>query len=256
MGRLEKNNVDYFPFICEEGKKMYYIEEAHGNDGFAVFIKILRELAKTDFHYLDLSDETTMMYMSAKCKVTIEKLELIIEDLVKLKKFDKVLWKENSIIWCQDFIDNIQDAYSKRNNNCMTYKDLLLRLRSLGIHKQGKSSSEVSINTHSIVKDSIKEDIIEENSIYYGIDFFKEEFKKIWFEEFLPLKKKKKASVTDRALKSQLKKINKFSAGNYKIALEILEKSVNSGWADFYELNSTKKETTNDNIAKEWENKL
>ena len=48
MARPERNNVDYFPFYCEDGNKMFYLEETYGNDGFATFIKLLRELAKTN----------------------------------------------------------------------------------------------------------------------------------------------------------------------------------------------------------------
>jgi len=59
----------------------------------------------------------------------------------------------------------------------------------------------------------------------------------------LSLKKKKKAAVTDRALKAQLIKIEKISKGSYQIALQILEKSVNSGWTDFYEVKSNQKPT-------------
>ena len=27
MARPERNTVDYFPFMCDEGKKMFYIEK-------------------------------------------------------------------------------------------------------------------------------------------------------------------------------------------------------------------------------------
>lgn len=154
MARPERNNVDYFPFICEDGNKMFYIEETYGNDGFATFVKLLRELAKTNYHYLDLSKPTTLMFLSAKCKVSKETLLSIIKDLVELNKFDATLWNENSIIWCQDFIDSIQDAYSKRNNKCITYEGLLLLLCGLGVRKHNKSKTTVPVNTQSIVKDS------------------------------------------------------------------------------------------------------
>lgn len=151
MARPQKNNVEYFPFICEDGNKMFYIEETYGNDGFATFVKLLRELAKTDFHYLNLSKPTTIMFISAKCKVSKEVLENIIKDLVELGKFDSMLWNENKIIWCQDFIDSIQDAYIKRHNKCITYDGLLQLLISLGVRKQGKSKLEGVINTQSKV---------------------------------------------------------------------------------------------------------
>ena len=81
MARPQRNNVDYFPYLCEEGKKMVYLEETYGNDGFATFIKILRELAKTDYHYLDLSKTSTMMFLSAKCKVSKEVLSSIMHNV-------------------------------------------------------------------------------------------------------------------------------------------------------------------------------
>lgn len=154
MARPEKNNVDYFPFICEEGKKMYCIEEAFGNDGFASFVKILRELAKKEYHYLDLSDEKTLMYLSAKCKVDKEKLLLIVNYLVDLEKFDRVLWDENKVIWCQDFIDSIQDAYIKRKNECITYEGLFALLLRLGVRKPTSKRITPPVKPQSIVEDS------------------------------------------------------------------------------------------------------
>jgi hypothetical protein len=152
MARPERNNVDYFPFMCEDGNKMFYIEETYGNDGFATFVKLLRELAKTNYHYLDLSKPTTLMFLSAKCKISKEVLLCIIKDLVELGKFDTILWNENKIIWCQDFIDSIQDAYNKRNNKCITYDGLLLLLCSLGIRKPIKCTTKRPVNTQSKVE--------------------------------------------------------------------------------------------------------
>lgn len=155
MARPERNNVDYFPFICEDGNKMFYIEETYGNDGFATFVKLLRELAKTNYHYLDLSKPSTMMFLSAKCKISKEVLESIIKDLVELGKFDKDLWTENKIIWCQDFVDSIQDAYIKRNNKCISLDGLRILLTSLGVLKPSKCTLKDTVKPQSIVEDSI-----------------------------------------------------------------------------------------------------
>lgn len=177
MARPERNNVDYFPFYCEEGKKMFYLEEMYGNDGFSTFVKLLRELAKADYHYLDLSNKTTLMFLSAKCKISKETLEKIIQDLVVLEKFDSYLWRENKIIWCQDFIDSIQDAYKKRNNKCITYSGLLTLLVSLGIRKPIKSTSIVPVNPQSKVEYSKVEKIKQLH------EKFVDEVKKGGFEE-------------------------------------------------------------------------
>ncbi len=195
MARPQRNNVDYFPFYCEDGKKMFCIEETYGNDGFAVFVKLLRELAKADYHYLNLSKTTTLMFLSAKCKVSKEILEAIINDLVDLEKFDSELWNENKIIFCQDFIDSIQDAYSKRLNKCIDRNGLILLLQAKGIRKQdkstpkqSKSNSEGVGNTQSIVEyNKEKESESEEKKTLHTIE--KLELKPItdkfitWFNE-------------------------------------------------------------------------
>jgi hypothetical protein len=173
MARSELNTVSYFPLYCDEGQKMFYIEETYGNDGFSTFIKILRELAKTEYHYLDLSKPTSLMFLSAKCKVGKDLLNSIITDLVELGKFDRELWEKARVVWCQDFVDSIKDAYDKRKNNCIDRNSLLELLYAKGVlirpklsPKLPKSNSQGDENTQ-IKEDNNKEDkTIIENSPY------------------------------------------------------------------------------------------
>lgn len=160
MARQEKNTVTYFPHIISDGKKMFFIEKKYGNDGYATWFKLLEKLGSTDYHYLNLNDDDEVMYLAAKCSVTEETLLSIINDLVKLGVFDKELW-ESKVIWCQYFIDNIQDAYKKRNNKCILLDDLRTLLQSKGILLPTKGSLKVSGNTHIKVKNS-KEDKTKE----------------------------------------------------------------------------------------------
>lgn len=76
---------------------------------------------------------------------------------------------------------------------------------------------------------------------YLQYNFFTKDFSEIWFKEFLPMKQRKKASVSDRALKSQLKKIAQYSSNNHKTALEILTNSVDAGWSDVYPIKNNNK---------------
>lgn len=226
MARPERNTVDYFPFLCDDGKKMFYIEETYGNDGFATFVKILRELAKTDYHYLDLSKNLTLMFLSAKCKVSKDTLISIINDLVDLGKFDQLLWSENQIIWCQDFVDSIADAYLKRNNKPLTFDGLLTLLCSKGIRKPSKSHPIGDGNPQRKEKD-IKEEKIKEkckqsfeaNSCEFGTPF-----KKIWFELLgQPKWIKKSQSAINKSLKQVMKYDEIF-------AIALAEKSISGDY--------------------------
>jgi hypothetical protein len=251
MARPERNNVDYFPFYCEDGKKMFYLEETYGNDGFATFIKLLRELAKTDYHFLDLSKNTTLMFLSAKCKITKETLLSIITDLVELEKFDSKLWGENSIIWCQDFIDSIQDAYSRRNNKCITYEGLLLHLISLGIRKPIKSKPKDSSNPQSIVEYNKTKERKEERIIKFKTkvlefrskysDSMLKEFFEYWTEsgdddKKLRFEKETSFSVT-RRLGTWSKNESKFnSPGNKKQGYSTFSQNINLQQLEYREM--------------------
>lgn len=206
MARHERNNVDYFPFLCEEWKKMFYLEQKYWNDWFAVFVKLLRELAKTDFHYLYLWDITTRLFIIARMNVTEELFEHIINDLVLLGKIDKELWEECSVIWCQSFIDSIQDAYLKRKWDCIDRKWLLLLLSDRCIRKWDKSSNKWDKSSQSTTESTQRkeEDIKEEKkkrkkdfippSLNDVITYFKEK----WYKEDVAKKAFDWYDVADR----------------------------------------------------------
>lgn len=161
MARPERNTVDYFPHMLGEGKKMFYIEQKYGNDGYACWYKILEKLGTTENHYLNLNKEEEVMYLAAKCRVTDAVLLSIISDLSKMGVFDKELW-ESKVVWCQQFTDSIEDAYKRRNNKCITFEGLCIQLRSLGILKLGKRNLKVDKNTQSRVEYSKEEETKEE----------------------------------------------------------------------------------------------
>ena len=197
-------------------------------------VKLLRELAKSNYHYLDLSKPSTMMFLSAKCKVSKEVLNSIINDLVDLGKFDKMLWTENKIIWCQDFIDSIQDAYSKRNNKCITFEGLLILLQSLGVRKQSKSNSKGVDNTQSKVEYSKEDNNKEDNNKdkEYVDHLFLESF-----EKWMRYKSERKESYkSELSKKSFYNSLIKLSNNNPSIAEQIIEQSISNNWAGIFEL--------------------
>jgi len=151
MARPERNNVDYFPFYCKEGKGAYVIETKYGNDGFATWIKILRHMAVTNYHFLDLSNSTDFMFLSSKCKVSEDLLLKIIDDLAELGEIEHDLWHQKRVVFSVKFIESIQDAYKKRNNKCIT----LTGLRTLlGISNEVSSSVngvKVPVKPHTIL---------------------------------------------------------------------------------------------------------
>lgn len=172
MSRPVKENVDYFPFLCKEGRAMHYIENKYQNDGFAVWTKLLRMLAVTNNHWLNLNNKMDVMFLSSKCFVTEERLFEIISDLASLGEIDKELWENHRIVWNQKFIDSIQDAYLRRNNKCITYEGLLKHLDSLCIRKLGKGEQKVPVN-NQIKEKKTKQNNTKEKNVPTEEEFVK-----------------------------------------------------------------------------------
>lgn len=168
MARPQRNNVDYFPHLCKEGKSMFYIEKKYGNDGYATWMKTLRQLAVTNYHYLNLKDETEVMFLASKCNIEEEKLKSILTDLAKLGEINRELWEDDSIVYSEKFIETIEDAYAKRNNNPLDLEGLLQHLHSLGIRKLELTPSKGDENTQS--KEEYSKE--EKNKEEYPFDGF------------------------------------------------------------------------------------
>lgn len=163
MARPKRYNVDYFPHYISDGKKMFVIESKFGNDGYAVWFKILETLAKTDNHFINCNDESNLMYLAAKCKISEDRLMEIIEAIVKLGEIDSILWKQCRVIWSDKFIESIQDAYAKRSNACITKMTLITMFRGLGIPKPNFDGVYDHVNPqNSPVKPQSKVEYIKE----------------------------------------------------------------------------------------------
>jgi hypothetical protein len=160
MARPERNNVDYFPFLCKEGKAMFFIEQTYGNDGYATWVKILRQLAVTNYHFLNMNDDIELMFLASKCKITTEKLTAIVDDLCKLNEFNLILWRDYKIIYNAKFIESISDAYLNRKNKCITFEGLLQHLLSLCIVKPTDNLVKSISNTQTILKETKEEKTI------------------------------------------------------------------------------------------------
>lgn len=112
MARTKKT-VDYFPHIIKNGKTITILENKFGNDGYAFWFKLLEILGSTEGHYYAYRDTSEREFLHARTGVSEEDAQQILDLLAKLGAIDKELWEEN-IIWSDNFIENIRDAYSRR----------------------------------------------------------------------------------------------------------------------------------------------
>jgi hypothetical protein len=153
MAREQRKDVDYFPHDCTHGRKMHIIEAKYGNDGYAAWFKLLEQLGKANNHYINISDETNLMYLSSIFKMTEEKTISILKDLAKLGAIDTFLYEDHLIIFSQKFNDSIADAYRKRKNKIFEYSDILNELSVKTSQSSAVLTSKQTITPEDIPKE-------------------------------------------------------------------------------------------------------
>lgn len=116
----------------------------------------------------------------------------------------------------------------------------LTELEKVLLRKVRRFQKEMAIMEDMIInglqegeKQSVKPKVEKYNPAT-DLQFFDDEDFMILWKEFISIRIRKKASNTDRAIKTIINKILKESKGNKKYALAMLDKSVNSGWSDVY----------------------
>ncbi len=164
MARPSKATVDYFPHIIKNGKTIYILENKFKNDGYACWFKVLEMLGDAENHFIDCNNKGTWEYLIARMLIDEERVISILDTLASLSSIDAELWSKK-IIWSRSFIDNVKDAYKRRNVQLPSRDEVIAYINStskeLLYTETPVKGTDVDILPQSIVKESIvKESIL------------------------------------------------------------------------------------------------
>ncbi|PHV69552.1 hypothetical protein CS063_15005 [Sporanaerobium hydrogeniformans] len=169
MARPKKCTVDYFPhFVTGNSRTVFILEQKYGNDGYALWFKLLELLAVTDGHYVDFNDHTDLEFFAAKSKVDANKALEIINQLAVLKAIDRELWK-HKVVWCQNFVNNLSDLYARRRISLPQKPSLDEFMYTETSTSEGLCTTETPKVNKSIVEESIEKESKEKKSKGNGV---------------------------------------------------------------------------------------
>lgn len=193
MARPKKETVEYFPHFCDNGKTMFIIENHFGNDGYAFWFKLLEILGKSKKHYYDCRNDTSIEFLSAKTRLMPTLCIQILDKLAQLDAIDSELWQKR-IVFSQNFINNISDAYNRSNEKPFSKNGLCIHLfgnctqnEELKSEDETISASNSTENTQTILDNIILKERKkkEEFEIFwnlYGKKIGKPQSLKLWLK--------------------------------------------------------------------------
>ena len=125
--RREKNTVDYFPHDTDASDRttLTILWNKYGYDGYGFWFKLLECLGRAENHYIVCETTQAWQFFLAKCGVSTGNMHITTEEkaieilglLASLDAIDAELWKNNKVIWSQNFVDNVKDAYKNRRRD-------------------------------------------------------------------------------------------------------------------------------------------
>lgn len=162
MARKPSYKVEYFPHRMA-GEDMEHIQAMFGNDGYAVWFKILERIASTDYHILDLRTEKMISRCASKCLVSKDRLFDILNELALLEEIDADLWADG-LIWSEKFIESVAPVYEKRSNKCLTKTEALEQI-GITAPKTRQSAPETPQSDTGNTQSKVKYSKVEESKL-------------------------------------------------------------------------------------------
>ena len=126
VGRPRKYDAEYFPHFCNHNRILEIIIDKHGNDGYAFYYRLREMLGKTPKHGYDANSKMKYDYLLTKTGVDSEIADLVISLLCEFGEINAALWREEKLIWWQNFVDSLKELYKKRKNELPTINDFMV----------------------------------------------------------------------------------------------------------------------------------
>lgn len=248
MAANKKITVDWFPHAVIHGDKMYTIETKYQNNGYALWFKLLEELGKAKYHYIDLRGENAdnkVMFLVARFKVTEEMMWDILGDLARIGAINKELYQDHNIIFSEKFIADIEAAYKQRQSELLDLPALVAFLKLSFTPSQACNESielnpdlETGRGEEIRIEEKRKEKYIALEKVLKEpppIEWMNDELLEAW-DGFLEMRIRKRKPMTARAQKMVLKKLYNYAPENVELAIKILDQAVEFSYDSVYPL--------------------
>lgn len=116
MGRLPKIGVDYFTHDVHAatGPTLFTVQNSFGNDGYALWFKLLEFMGTQKELYADFSVLKDWRYFLSLARVEEDRAKAILDLLAEIDAIDKELWEKHKIVWSENFAVRAKPVFDKR----------------------------------------------------------------------------------------------------------------------------------------------
>lgn len=195
-GRNEKHTVDYFPFYCKDGRTLFILESKYGCKGTGFFTNVMRFLCLTPDHHYCISNakngnssaiNTDRLYFFSRLHCDEESGMDMLNIMADSGKINKNLWLNHKIIFSEDLINSLSEAYRSRKNKPLTI-ELITSLYQLPTQEIELPTQEMRGNGINDAENTQRKEKKRKENIILGV--YSNAFQAFWSEYPKSIKKK------------------------------------------------------------------
>jgi hypothetical protein len=131
MPNHKRTSVEWFPHPVAHGRKMGLLERKYGNDGYAVWFKILEEIGGSEILAIALRDDVQVELYASRCLVEPDLFMQIVSDLIRWDEFDSSLWETHRVLYSHKLIKSVSEVYRKRKTAPPSVSDILAQFEPI-----------------------------------------------------------------------------------------------------------------------------
>ena len=159
-GRPESFSAEYFSHSVHESDVLKVMYRKYKYEGFVAYYRLKEQVTKSDFHRIELKNDTQKHIFQMNMDVRQEVIDFLIDLLLQMGEMDKEQWEINQTIYLNKFVRQFKYLWYKRYKSIPdengNYTDRTKKKDTNRVSAVGKGNNKVKYSSNNKVKESIK----------------------------------------------------------------------------------------------------
>ena len=254
MARPQKAGLDYFSHDTDASndEKLEAMESSYGLAGHAFYFKLLERIYHQPNFELDISDAETIQILARKWRITVKTFNAMLETAVKWRLFDAGAYSSRRCLRSDGVQRRASTVVEKRDSMKRRYLDSKVEVSDAEtIQKSDRNVAEtipplIPLSPNNplppivpLNKRKVKEKESKEERKKEVVGLLPDWIDKETWKDFLEMRKRLRASPTDKAIQLLIKDLENFKAGGDD-PNKVLEQSIANSWRGLFPLKDKK----------------
>ena len=157
-GRPESFSAEYFSHSVHESDVLKVMYRKYKYEGFVAYFRLKEQATKSDFHRIELKNDTQKHIFQMNMDVRQEVIDFLINLLLPMEEMDKEQWEINQTIYLTKFVRQFKKLWYDRYKSIPDAKGDIINYKkekdNNKISRTRKGNNRIEYNSNNKVEDN------------------------------------------------------------------------------------------------------